>query len=51
MLSVQDAIGENGAVNAGLLAASIIAVSDKKIQKNLERWRKAQTFAIKKKPK
>ena len=45
------AIGENGAVNAGLLAASIIAVSDKKIQKNLERWRKAQTFAIKKKPK
>ena len=45
------AIGENGAFNAGLLAASIIALSDSKIKKNLERWRRIQTAAIKKKPK
>jgi len=45
------AIGENGAFNAGLLAASIIALSDNKIKKNLEKWRRLQTAAIKKKPK
>ena len=45
------AIGENGAFNAGLLAASIIALSDSKTKKNLEKWRRLQTAAIKKKPK
>ena len=45
------AIGENGAFNAGLLAASIIALSDNKIKKNLEKWRRIQTMAIRKKPK
>ena len=45
------AIGENGAFNAGLLAASIIALSDDKVKKNLEKWRRLQTAAIKKKPK
>ena len=45
------AIGENGAFNAGLLAASIIALSEDKIKKNLEKWRRLQTAAIKKKPK
>jgi 5-(carboxyamino)imidazole ribonucleotide mutase len=45
------AIGENGAFNAGLLAASIIALSDNKAKKNLEKWRRLQTAAIKKKPK
>jgi 5-(carboxyamino)imidazole ribonucleotide mutase len=45
------AIGENGAFNAGLLAASIISLFDKKIKKNLEKWRRIQTAAIKKKPK
>ena len=45
------AIGESGAFNAGLLAASIIALSDNKIKKNLEKWRRLQTAAIKKKPK
>ena len=45
------AIGENGAFNAGLLAASIIALSDSKAKKNLEKWRRLQTAAIKKKPK
>ena len=45
------AIGENGAFNAGLLAASIISLSDSKTKKNLEKWRRLQTAAIKKKPK
>ena len=45
------AIGENGAFNAGLLAASIIALSDSQVRKNLEKWRRLQTAAIKKKPK
>ena len=45
------AIGENGAFNAGLLAASIIALLDNKAKKNLEKWRRLQTAAIKKKPK
>ena len=45
------AIGENGAFNAGLLAASIIALSDSKVKKNLEKWRRLQTAAIKKNPK
>jgi|TARA_B110000967_G_C18670595_1_gene452812 5-(carboxyamino)imidazole ribonucleotide mutase len=44
-------IGENGAFNAGLLAASIVALSEIKIKKNLEKWRRLQTNAIKKKPK
>ena len=45
------AIGKNGAFNAGLLAASIIALSDSQIKKKLDRWRRIQTTAIKKKPK
>ena len=45
------AIGDDGAFNAGLLAASIIALSEIKIKKNLEKWRRLQTAAIKKKPK
>ena len=45
------AIGESGAFNAGLLAASIIALSDSKVKKNLEKWRRLQTAAINKKPK
>jgi len=45
------AIGENGAFNAGLLAASIISLSEIKTKKNLEKWRRLQTAAIKKKPK
>ena len=43
-------IGENGAFNAGLLAASIIALSDSKVKKNLEKWRRLQTASINKKP-
>ena len=41
----------NGAFNAGLLAASIIANFDSKIKSNLEKWRRIQTQSIKKKPK
>ena len=45
------AIGKDGAINAGLLAASIFSISDKNIRKNLIRWRKKQTKSVKKKPK
>ena len=44
------AIGKDGAVNAGLLAASIISISDKNIRKNLNLWRNKQTKSVKKKP-
>ncbi len=37
------AIGNSGAKNAALLAASILALSDKTIDKNLTNWRKTQT--------
>ena len=45
------AIGKDGAINAGLFAASIISNFDKKIKKNLENWRSKQTKSVKKKPK
>ena len=45
------AIGEDGAINAALLAGAIISLSDKKIKKNLNIWRNKQTKAVKKKPK
>ena len=45
------AIGETGAINAALFAASIFAISDKKIRKNLIRWRTKQTKSVRKKPK
>ena len=40
------AIGKAGAKNAALLAASILALSDEKIRKNLEAFRKKQTEAV-----
>jgi 5-(carboxyamino)imidazole ribonucleotide mutase len=40
------AIGASGAKNAGLLAASILAVSDDKVRKKLEAFRKKQTDAV-----
>ena len=43
------AIGKDGAINAGLLAASIISLSDLKIKKNLNLWRKKQSQSVKKK--
>ena len=45
------AIGEDGAINAALLAGAIISLSNKKIKKNLNIWRNKQTKAVKKKPK
>jgi len=45
------AIGNDGAINAGLFAASIISNFDKKIKKNLDIWRFKQTKSVKKKPK
>ena len=45
------AIGKDGAINAGLFAASIISTFYKKIKKNLENWRFKQTKSVKKKPK
>ena len=44
------AIGETGAINAALFAASIIALKDNKIKENLTLFRKKQTKLIKKKP-
>ena len=45
------AIGEDGAINSALLAASIIAISDNKIKKNLKQWQISQSKSVKKKPK
>ena len=45
------AIGEDGAINAALLAASIIAISDNKIKRKLDQWRLKQSKVVKKKPK
>ena len=44
------AIGEAGAKNAGLHAAAILALSDAKLARRLESWRKAQTQSVAKKP-
>ena len=45
------AIGEDGAINAALLAASIIANNNSLVKKKLDNWRLSQTRSIKKKPK
>jgi len=45
------AIGKDGAINAGLFAASILSSFDKKIKTNLENWRAKQTKSVKRKPK
>ena len=45
------AIGQDGAINAGLFAASIISITDPKSRKNLNLWRNKQTKSVKKKPK
>ena len=44
------AIGEDGAINAALLAASIIASTDHDVKKNLNNLRLLQTKSVKKKP-
>ena len=45
------AIGEDGAVNAALLAASIIANQNASIKRKLINWRSSQTKSVKKNPK
>jgi 5-(carboxyamino)imidazole ribonucleotide mutase len=40
------ASGKAGAVNAALLAASVLALSDEKISKSLEAWRAKQSDAV-----
>jgi 5-(carboxyamino)imidazole ribonucleotide mutase len=40
------AIGSAGAKNAALLAAAILALSDKKLRQNLQAFRKKQTEAV-----
>ena len=45
------AIGNDGAINAGLLAASIIANTNSRIKKKLNDWRLSQTKSVNKNPK
>ena len=45
------AIGEDGAINAALLAASIIGNNNQSVKKKLNNWRLTQTKSVKKKPK
>ena len=45
------AIGEDGAINAALLAASIIGITNTEVKKKLNQWRLSQSRSVKKKPK
>ena len=45
------AIGEDGAINSALLAASIISINDTKNKKKLLEFRMSQSKSVKKKPK
>ena len=45
------AIGEDGAINAALLAASIIANDNHLLRSKLKNWRSSQTKSVKKSPK
>ena len=45
------AIGEDGAINAALLAASIISNTNPSVKKRLNNWRLLQTQSVKKNPK
>ncbi len=40
------AIGDHGAANAGLMAASILALNDEKLAARLAKWRAKQTDAV-----
>ena len=40
------AIGKAGAINAALLAASVLALTDAKLAARLEKWRKKQTESV-----
>ena len=45
------AIGKPGAINAALLAASVLALADAALGARLEAWRKQQTDAVAESPK
>tara|TARA_B100001093_G_C26813841_1_gene1008783 strand:+ start:61 stop:552 length:492 start_codon:yes stop_codon:yes gene_type:complete len=45
------AIGKDGAINAALLAASIIGTSNSKVKNKLKSWRLSQTKSVKINPK
>ena len=45
------AIGEDGAVNAALLAAAVIANNNPAVRKKLKNFRTSQTKSVKKTPK
>ena len=45
------AIGEDGAINAALLAASIVGLSNLTVKKKLKQFRLSQSKSVKKKPK
>ena len=45
------AIGQAGAINAALLAASVLALSDPTLANQLEAWRQRQTSAVPEQPK
>ena len=45
------AIGEDGAINAAILAASIIGNNNSKVKNKLKSWRLSQTKSVKKNPK
>ena len=45
------AIGKAGAINAALLAAAVLALSDAKLAKRLDAWRARQTKSVAKRPK
>jgi 5-(carboxyamino)imidazole ribonucleotide mutase len=44
------AIGKAGAINAALLAASILALNDKQIEERLDVWRARQTESVAERP-
>ena len=44
------AIGKTGAINAALLAAAVLALSDPKLAKRLDAWRAKQTKRVAKRP-
>ena len=44
------AIGRSGAINAALLAASILALSDEALSRRLQDWRARQTESVAEKP-
>lgn len=45
------AIGKSGAINAALLAASVLALGDSTLARRLDEWREKQTASVTEKPK